>query len=162
MQVASDKVVFIHYSVSDESGERKDSSREVGDPLAVLIGHDSIIPGLEKALLGHAIGDRFTVDVPPSEGYGERREGMIQRVPKKYFTDAAHLKPGMSTTLATREGGRRTVIVHKIGASVIDVDLNPPLAGHTLHFDIEIVDVRDATPEEIAHHHAHGAGGHSH
>ncbi|MGA9421962.1 MAG: peptidylprolyl isomerase [Rhodanobacteraceae bacterium] len=162
MQVAADNVVSIHYSVTDETGERRDSSRDRGEPLAVLIGHGNIIAGVEKALLGREAGERFTIEVPPTEGYGERREGMIQRVPKKYFQDAAHLKPGMSTMLAMREGGQRMVTVHKIGASVIDVDLNPPLAGHTLHFDIEVIDVRDATDEEIAHHHVHAAGGHAH
>ncbi|MGA8279013.1 MAG: peptidylprolyl isomerase [Rhodanobacteraceae bacterium] len=162
MQVAADKVVSIHYSVTDETGERRDSSRERGEPLAVLIGHENIIAGVEKALLGREAGERFTIEVPPAEGYGNRREGMIQRVPKKYFRDAAHLKPGMTTMLTMREGGQRMVTLHKIGASVIDVDLNPPLAGHTLHFDIEIIAIRDATGEEIAHHHVHTVGDHAH
>ncbi|HET6545734.1 MAG TPA: peptidylprolyl isomerase [Rhodanobacteraceae bacterium] len=162
MQVVADKVVSIHYSVRDESGENHDSSHERGQPFDVLIGHENIIEGLEKALLGRCAGDRFSVVVPPQEAYGERREGLTQRVPKKYFRDAGHLKPGMSTMLEMRDGGRRMVTVQKVGASVIDVDLNPPLAGHTLHFEVEVVGIRDATPEEIAHRHVHPEGGHAH
>ena len=83
-------------------------------------------------------------------------------MPKKYFQDAEHLKPGMQTVLSTREGGRRQVTVLKVGSSVIDVDLNHPLAGKALRFDVEITNVREATPEEVSHGHAHGVGGHGH
>ena len=162
MNVEANKVVSFHYSVSDGGSEPVDSSRERGEPLTVLIGHGNIIPGLEKALLGRAVGDRFEISVAPAEAYGERRANFTQRVPKKYFEDAEHLQPGMSTVLNTREAGPRMVVVHKIGSSVIDVDLNHPLAGKTLTFDVEITDIRDASEEEIAHRHAHGAGGHEH
>jgi len=162
VNVEANKVVSFHYSVSDGGSEPVDSSRERGEPLTVLIGHGNIIPGLEKALLGRAVGDRFEISVAPAEAYGERRANFTQRVPKKYFEDAEHLQPGMSTVLNTREAGPRMVVVHKIGSSVIDVDLNHPLAGKTLTFDVEITDIRDATEEEVAHRHAHGAGGHDH
>ncbi|GAA0708074.1 peptidylprolyl isomerase [Dokdonella soli] len=162
MNVEANKVVSFHYSVSDGGDVPVDSSRERGEPLTVLIGHGNIIPGLEKALHGHAVGDRFAVSVAPGEAYGERRADFFQRVPKKYFEDAEHLQPGMSTVLQTKEGGPRMVVVQKVGSSVIDVDLNHPLAGKTLAFDIEITDIRDATAEEISHRHAHGAGGHEH
>ncbi len=162
MNVEANKVVSFHYSVSDGGAEPVDSSRERGQPLTVLIGHGNIVPGLEKALIGHAVGDRFEVSVPPEEAYGERRANFTQRVPKKYFNHAERLRPGDATVLHTREAGARTVVVHKVGSSVIDVDLNHPLAGKTLAFEIEITDIRDASEEEIAHHHAHGAGGHEH
>ena len=162
MKVETNKVVSFHYSVSDGGAEPIDSSRERGEPLTVLIGHGNIVPGLEKALLGRAVGERFEISVEPAEAYGERRANFTQRVPKKYFQDAEALRPGMSTVLNTREAGPRMVVVHKIGSSVIDVDLNHPLAGKTLAFDVEITDVRDASEEEIAHRHAHGAGGHEH
>jgi FKBP-type peptidyl-prolyl cis-trans isomerase SlyD len=162
MTIEANKVVSFHYTVNDGGADAVDSSRERGEPLAILIGHNNIIPGLEKALLGHEIGDRFEVTVEPSEAYGERREDFTQRVPKKYFQDAEQLKPGMTTVLSTREGGPRQVTVSKVGSSVIDVDLNHPLAGKTLTFDIEITEIRDATPEEIAHKHVHAAGGHQH
>ncbi len=161
MNVEANKVVSFHYAVSD-GGAVIDSSRERGEPLTVLIGHGNIVPGLEKALLGHAAGERFEARVEPAEGYGEYRAKFTQRVPKKYFPNPANLRPGMSTVLQTREAGPRMVVVLKVGSSVVDVDLNHPLAGKTLDFDVEIVDVRDATPEEIAHRHAHGTGGHEH
>ncbi|NCT68421.1 MAG: peptidylprolyl isomerase [Rhodanobacteraceae bacterium] len=162
MNIEANKVVSFHYTVSDGGETPVDSSRERGEPLTVLIGHGNIIPGLEKALLGHAVGDRIEVSVAPAEAYGERRANFTQRVPKKYFEHPELLRPGMSTVLNTRESGPRMVVVHKIGSSVIDVDLNHPLAGKTLAFDVEITAIRDATPEEIEHRHAHGAGGHEH
>jgi FKBP-type peptidyl-prolyl cis-trans isomerase SlyD len=156
MQVDKNTVVSFHYSVSGENGEQIESSRERGTPIEALIGHGGIIPGLEKALIGHAEGDRVEVDVEPADAYGERREGNIQRVPKKYFRDGARLRPGMTTMLSMKEGGQRTVVVNKVGSSVIDVDLNHPLAGRKLRFDVEIVTVREAADEEIAHGHVHG------
>ncbi|HEY6984683.1 MAG TPA: peptidylprolyl isomerase [Rhodanobacteraceae bacterium] len=161
MKIEPKKVVVFHYTVS-EGGERFESSHDRGEPLAFLVGSGGLIPGLEKALLGREAGERFDVSVEPGEAYGDRRENFTQRVPKKYFQDAEHLKPGMLTVLSTREGGRRQVTVQKVGSSVVDVDLNHPLAGKTLRFDVEITDVRDATPEELAHGHAHGVGGHGH
>lgn len=162
MKVEANKVVSFHYSVGDGSGTPVDSSRERGEPLAVLIGHHNIIPGLEVALMGHGVGDAFQVEVAPADAYGERRADFVQRVPKKYFQNPDSLQPGMSTVLQTKESGPRMVVVLKIGSSVIDVDLNHPLAGKTLTFDVEITDIRDATPEEIAHRHVHGSGGHEH
>ena len=160
MQVDKDKVVTFHYHLTDPQGNAIDSSHE-REPLAILFGHGAIIPGLEQAIAGHVAGDRFDVTVPPEQGYGARRDDHTQRVPKKYFRDADHLKPGMITVLRT-EGGYRQVTVLKVGSSVVDVDLNHPMAGQTLHFAIEVVDVRDATAEELEHGHVHGPGGHDH
>jgi FKBP-type peptidyl-prolyl cis-trans isomerase SlyD len=161
MKVEKDAVVSFHYQLADESGEPVEDSRE-REPMVILFGHGSIISGLEQAMIDHVAGDRFDVVVQPAQGYGERDEGRTQRVPKKYFRDAEHLKPGMTTVLNTQDGRQQMVTVSKIGSSVIDVDLNHPMAGKTLHFDIEITDVRPATPEELAHGHVHGAGGHEH
>lgn len=162
MKVEANKVVSFHYSVTDGGDAPVDSSRERGEPLAVLIGAQNIIPGLESAMLGREVGERFQVEVAPADAYGERRADFVQRVPKKYFQQPETLRPGMSTVLQTKESGPRMVVVLKIGSSVIDVDLNHPLAGKTLAFDVEITDIRDATPEEIAHRHVHGTGGHEH
>jgi FKBP-type peptidyl-prolyl cis-trans isomerase SlyD len=162
VKIEANKVVSFHYSVSDGGPVPVDSSRDRGEPLTVLIGQGNIIPGLENALLGREAGERFEVSVAPAEAYGERRANYTQRVPKKYFQDADNLRPGMSTVLQTQEAGARMVVVHKVGSSVIDVDLNHPLAGKALAFDVEITEVRDATPDEIAHRHAHGSGGHAH
>jgi FKBP-type peptidyl-prolyl cis-trans isomerase SlyD len=160
MQAEKDKVVFFHYRLKDESGVEIEDSRE-REPFAILFGHGNIIPGLEQAIAGHGAGDRFDVIVPPGQAYGERREDFTQRVPKKYFPNADQLKPGDMSHLRTQEG-HRTVTVIKVGSSVVDVDLNHPMAGKTLHFDIEVVDVRDATEEELQHGHVHGEGGHHH
>lgn len=160
MKAEKNKAVTFHYHLTDEANETLDSSREA-EPLTVLFGHGAIIPGLEQAMDGHVAGDRFKVSVPPEQAYGLRREDFTQRVPKKYFRNAEQLKPGDSTVLST-EQGHRPVVVLKVGSSVIDVDLNHPLAGKTLQFDIEITDVRDASAEEIEHGHVHGAGGHHH
>jgi FKBP-type peptidyl-prolyl cis-trans isomerase SlyD len=160
MQAEKDKVVTFHYRLTDEGGAEIDSSHG-REPLAILFGHGAIIPGLETALGGHVAGDRFDVVVPPEEAYGLRRDDFTQRVPKKYFRDADHLAPGMRTVLRT-DDGHRPVTVLKVGSSVVDVDLNHPMAGKTLNFAIELVDVRDATADELEHGHVHGAGGHHH
>jgi len=164
MKIEKDRVVQFHYTVSeagasDAAEKPLESSKESG-PLAILIGHGNIIPGLEKALEGHEAGDSFGVDVVAADAYGELREGLGQRVPKKHF-GGQRLEPGMQVVLQTNFGPR-AVTIQKVGMSVVDVDLNHPMAGKDLHFDIEIVDVREARPEEIEHGHVHGEGGHQH
>lgn len=165
MRADKDSVVSFHYSVRDAAAgaaEPFDDSRRRGEPMRVLLGHGQLVPGVEKALAGHAAGDRFEVDVAPGDAYGEYRDGLLQRVPKKYFSDPKNLRPGVTTVLTTRDGGERLVTVHKVAMTTVDVDHNHPLAGKTLHFDIEVTDVRAAAPEEIAHGHAHPGDGHSH
>jgi len=160
MQIAKDAVVLFHYAVSEPGQPAIESSRD-GEPLAILAGHGNIIPGLEAALLGRSAGERFEVTVAPGEAYGERVETLIQRVPKKYLRDAANLRPGMRTLVQTSQGQRMAVVL-KVGMSVVDLDMNHPMAGKTLSFDIEVVDVRAASEEELAHGHVHGPGGHQH
>lgn len=158
MQVAKDRVVRFHYTLSDAGGEVIESSRGGSAPLAVLWGHGGLIAGVERALEGRQAGDRFEVTVEPQDGYGERRADLMQRLPKKYFRQPERLKPGMVAEVQTGQGPR-AVTVLKVGMTVIDVDGNHPLAGQTLHFDIDVVDVREATPEELEHGHVHGDGG---
>ena len=159
MKIEKDRVVSFHYSVAEQGQEALESSKE-REPLQILIGHGNIIPGLEKALDGHEAGDTFGVDVAAADAYGERRDGLSQRVPKKHF-GAQRLEPGMQVVLNTNFGPR-AVTIQKVGMSVVDVDLNHPMAGKDLHFDIEVVDVREASAEEIEHGHVHGEGGHAH
>jgi FKBP-type peptidyl-prolyl cis-trans isomerase SlyD len=157
MQAGKDKVISFHYSLSVD-GAQAESSRDNGEPLWILLGHGQLIPGLEAGLEGKTNGDTFEVEIAPDQGYGVRQENMTQRVPKKYFRNGAKLKPGMTTVLQLKEGGQRVVVVQKVGMSTVDVDLNHPMAGKTLVFNVEVNDVRDATPEEIEHGHAHPDG----
>jgi len=159
MKIEKDRVVRFHYTVSEVGQEPLETS-EGREPLAILVGHGNIIPGLETAMDGREAGDKFEVDVNAAEAYGERREGLTQRVPKKHFK-GARLEPGMQAVLPTNFGPR-AVTIQKVGMSVVDVDLNHPMAGKDLHFAIEIVDVREASAEEIEHGHVHGDGGHHH
>lgn len=159
MKIQKDSVVRFHYTVG-EVGQPANESSNGGEPLAILIGHNNIIPGLEKAMEGREAGEKFEVDVPAAEAYGERREGLTQRIPKKHFGEQ-RLMPGMQVVLQTNFGPR-AVTIEKVGMSVVDVDLNHPMAGKALHFDIEIVEVREASAEEVEHGHVHGDGGHQH
>ena len=156
----TDRVVTFHYALSDEQGQALGGSRGE-EPVAALLGHGNVMPGLEKALVGRTVGEQFEVTLPPDQAFGERREDWVQRVSKKYVRQASRLRPGMQTELQTDEG-MRTVTVVKVGSSVLDVDLNHPLAGRTIRFSVDIVDVREASDDERAHGHAHGAGGHHH
>ena len=160
MKIEKDRVVRFHYTLSEGgAGEPLETSKD-REPVAILAGHGNIIPGLEKAMDGREAGETFSVDVPAAEAYGERRDNLTQRVPKKHFGDQ-RLAPGMQVVLNTNFGPR-PVTIHKVGMSVVDVDLNHPMAGRDLHFDIEVVEVREASAEEIAHGHVHGEGGHHH
>lgn len=159
MKIEKDRVVRFHYTVS-EVGQAPLESSEGREPLAILIGHGNIIPGLENAMDGREAGEKFEIDVVAADAYGERREGLTQRVPKKHF-QGARLEPGMQAVLPTNFGPR-AVTIQKVGMSVVDVDLNHPMAGKDLHFAIEIVEVREASAEEIEHGHVHGDGGHHH
>lgn len=159
MKIEKDSVVRFHYTVAEQGQEPIESSKD-RDPLAILIGHGNIIPGLEKAMMDKEAGATFEVDVTAADAYGERREGLTQRVPKKHFGNT-RLIPGQQVVLQTNFGPR-AVTVQKVGMSVVDVDLNHPMAGKDLHFSVEIVDVRAAAAEELEHGHVHGDGGHQH
>ena len=159
MKIQNNSVVRFHYTVSEPGQPPVETSRE-REPLAILVGHGNIIPGLEAAMIDKAEGDRFEVTVAPEQAYGERRENFVQRVPKKHFRNT-RLKPGQQVVLETSMGPR-AVTVAKVGATVVDVDLNHPMAGKSLVFDVEIVGVREAEAAEIEHGHVHGDGGVEH
>lgn len=160
MKIARDDVVTFHYRACDESGTELDSSHGQ-HPLAVLVGHGNVVPGVDEALVGREKGERFELLVPPELGYGPRQEGLTERVSKKYFQHPGRLEPGERALLRTGQG-TRWVTVLKVGHSFVDVDFNHPMAGRTLRFELEITDVRAGTPEELAHGHAHGPEGHAH
>ncbi|HBD20354.1 MAG TPA: peptidylprolyl isomerase [Arenimonas sp.] len=159
MKIEKNHVVRFHYTVSEPGQPAIETSKD-REPLAILVGHGNIIPGLEAALMDKAEGDSFEVTVGPEEAYGERRDGFVQRVPKKHIRET-RLKPGQQVIINTSMGPRAVTVV-KVGATVVDVDLNHPMAGKTLQFQVEVVGVRAAEPVEIEHGHVHGDGGVQH
>lgn len=163
MKVEKDKVVSIHYRLS-EAGNLLEDSKQT-QPIVYLHGHNGIFPALEEALVGKECGDKVSVTLTPDQTYGERNENAIQRVSLKHIVNQGKKKqkytPGMIVYLNTKDGPQPAVVV-KAGLKNLDVDINHPFAGKTLDFDVEIADVREASAEEIAHGHVHGEGGHQH
>jgi FKBP-type peptidyl-prolyl cis-trans isomerase SlyD len=160
MQITSDAVVSIHYTLTNDSGETLDSSAG-GEPLAYLHGRGNLIPGLENALAGKQAGDKLQVKVPPGEGYGEYDKALLQSVPRRSFKGVGNVQVGMQFQVQSPQGPR-AVTVTRVAGDMVTVDGNHPLAGKNLTFDIEITDVRSAREEELAHGHVHGPGGHHH
>ncbi|MGB5290352.1 MAG: peptidylprolyl isomerase [Lysobacterales bacterium] len=160
MIVEKDKAVSFHYTLKNADGEQMETSREK-DPMSYLHGANNIIPGLEKAMEGHAVNDVFSVTVEPEEAYGVRNEKNVQRVPMKRLKGIGKLSVGQVLNLQTNQG-QVQVTVLKVGRFNVDVDGNHPLAGKSLTFDVEITDIRDASAEELEHKHVHGPGGHQH
>jgi FKBP-type peptidyl-prolyl cis-trans isomerase SlyD len=160
MQIAANSVVSIHYTLTDDKGLVLDSSAGA-EPLAYLHGAGNIVPGLEKALEGKKAGDKLSVKVQPEEGYGQRDESLVQRVPRRAFQGVRDLQPGMRFTAESGHGPMQ-VTVTQIQGDMITVDGNHALAGQTLNFDIEITGVREASAEELMHGHVHGPDGHHH
>jgi FKBP-type peptidyl-prolyl cis-trans isomerase SlyD len=161
MLIAPNKVVRFDYTLTNDTNDVLDSS-EGGEPLTYLHGAGNIIPGLENALLGKGAGESLSVRVAPGEAYGERDDALVQSVPREMFEDSDGIQAGMQFHSGDEEGNTRIVTVVGVDADSITVDGNHPLAGVPLNFAVTIVEVRDATPEELEHGHVHGAGGHQH
>jgi FKBP-type peptidyl-prolyl cis-trans isomerase SlyD len=160
LEISADKVVTIHYSLKDDAGTVIDSSAG-GEPLAYIQGHGNLVSGLEKALEGKPDGANVAVSVMPEEGYGKYESGLIQRVPKRTLQGSGEVRKGMQFQARTPEGMRLFTVTGIVG-DMVTLDGNHPLADKTLHFDVQVVAVRDATAEELEHGHVHGAGGHHH
>jgi FKBP-type peptidyl-prolyl cis-trans isomerase SlyD len=160
VHIEKNRVVRFDYTLRDEQGTVLDSS-DGRRTLSYLHGKGNIIPGLERALAGKTAGDKLDVTVPPEQGYGARDERLVQIVARAKFGEVAGLAPGMQVR-ATGAQGPRIVTVVRVDRDFVTVDGNHPLAGRTLHFSIEVTDVRKATHEEITHGHVHGPGGHQH
>lgn len=160
MEIANQRVVYIHYTLTNNAGEVLDSSRGA-EPLAYLHGGGNIISGLENALAGKSAGDKLQVKVAAADGYGERDEALVQDVPRGAFQGIGDIQPGMSFTAQSGRGPMR-VVVTRVAGDTVTVDGNHPLAGEDLTFDVEVTEVRAATEEEMTHGHVHGPGGHHH
>jgi FKBP-type peptidyl-prolyl cis-trans isomerase SlyD len=160
MQVTKDNVVSIEYRLHLGDGKIIDES-EPGDPLVYLHGYEEIVPGLEKALEGKKAGESLKVQVPPEEGYGEYDPEGVQEVPREDFPADMELEPGGVVTAVDDEGDEVEFLVKEVRPKTVVVDFNDPMAGKTLHFEVTVREVRDATAEELEHGHAH-APGHEH
>ncbi len=154
MQIANDLAVSIHYTLTNNEGNQLDSSKGE-DPLVYLHGANNIVPGLEEALAGKSAGDNFEVSIEPEKGYGLYHEEMQQVVDKSMFQGVDALEVGMMFH-ADVSHGPGVVTITKIEGDEITIDGNHPLAGETLNFAIEVMDVREATADELEHGHIHG------
>lgn len=158
--IKKDSVALIHYTLKNNAGEVLDSSSGA-DPLAYLHGHGNIIPGLESELEGKGVGDKLNASIKPADGYGEHDAEMIQEVPKEAFQGAPEITVGMQFQ-AQGPNGAQMVTVTKVEGESVTVDGNHPLAGEQLNFDVEVMEIREASAEELSHGHVHGPGGHHH
>ncbi|WP_152206640.1 FKBP-type peptidyl-prolyl cis-trans isomerase [Marinobacter changyiensis] len=153
--MAQPRVVTIHYTLTNDEGEQLDSSRGEGrEPLTYLEGAENIIGGLENALNDKDAGDALKVSIEPAEGYGEVNEELVQPVPRTAFEGVESIEPGMQFQAQT-PGGPQVVRVVEVSDETVTIDANHPLAGQTLHFDVEVVETREASEEEAEHGHVH-------
>ena len=153
MKIEKNKVVSINYTLTDNKGTKLDTSEGRG-PLNFIHGAGQIIIGLEEALEGKVKGDKLKASIAPEKGYGLKNEEMVQQIPRAQFDASQPIEPGMQFN-ANAEGRTLIVTVTKVEDDFITIDANHPLAGETLNFDVEIMDVRDASTEELAHGHVH-------
>ena len=160
MPITSKMAVQFHYTLKEADGTELESSA-AGHPMTYLHGFDSLLPGLERALEGRDKGDKFTATLPPADAFGELKEDSELRVPISQLRGARKWEAGMQAVLQTPQGHQQVTVL-KVGHTMATVDTNHPMAGKTLVFDIEVVDVREATAEELSHGHVHGPGGHHH
>jgi len=157
MKIGKGRVVRMNYTLRDESGTTIESSQG-REPLTYLHGFGHLIPGLEKTLHGSQAGLRTTVTVPPPDAYGEKDPQAVIRAAREDFPDGLTLEPGVEVQAETPEGPITFTVVSVEGDEAV-LDANHPLAGKTLTFDVEVLEVREATADELAHGHVHGAGG---
>ncbi len=158
--IGENSVGSMHYRRTDDSGKVIDSSDDA-KPMTYLHGVGNIIPGLEKALVGKSAGDSLTVKVEPAEGYGEVNPEGIKVIERTAFQGVDSVEVGMAFEAKAPDGTAQRIVVKKVDGDNITIDTNHPLAGVVLHFDIQILSVREATKEELDHGHTH-EDGHSH
>ena len=156
MEISKNRVAGIHYTLRDNTGTIIDTS-DGREPLYYLHGAGNLIIGMEEGLEGKTIGDKFQLKISPEKGYGEKDPSMTQKVPRSAFGNQ-EVKQGMK--FQTDRGA--VVTVTDVGLDSVTVDANHPLAGVELNFAVEVMEVRNATQEELEHGHVHGPGGHHH
>lgn len=156
-EVRDDKVVTLDYTL-EVDGQVVDSSKD-GAPIQFIQGQQHIIPGLEKELYGMTTGESKEVVIPPSEGYGDMDPENFAEVPRDQFPPEIPLEHGVELELTDENGDRVGARIDTVGNEVVRLDFNHPLAGKELHFQVEVVELRDATEAEIEHGHVHEPGG---
>jgi FKBP-type peptidyl-prolyl cis-trans isomerase SlyD len=160
-KIGEKRVVTLHYTLKNSKGEVVDSSAG-SDPLTYLHGSGEMVPGFEKSLTGKKAGEKHSFTVPAAEGYGERKGKGPQKVPKAAFEGIGDIEVGMALDTEGDDGHSQTVWIAAIDSDYVTIDINHPLAGETLHFDVEVLAVRKATADEVRHGHVHGPHGHHH
>ena len=160
MQIESNSVVTLHYTLKDNDGNIIDQSDD--GSFLYLHGAMNIIPGLENALTGKSAGDEVSVTVSPEEGYGAKDPERIQEVPKEMFENSDEIAIGTQFHAQSPDGGAIVVTVTEVKDDVVVIDGNHALAGVDLNFDVKVIEVRQASEEEMAHGHVHGPHGHHH
>lgn len=158
MTIKENSVVSIDYTLRNDAGEVIDTSVG-GEPLYYLHGHQNIVPGLESALTGKQAGESLKISVPPAEGYGEIDPNAVIQVPKGDLPDDLDPKVGVMLAMETEEGDVIPLTISAVEEATVTLDGNHELAGQTLHFEVTVREVREATQDELAHGHVHGPGG---
>ncbi len=155
------QVVTMSYTLKDDRGQILDQA-EKAEPFAYLHGYQQIVPGLEKALNGKHVGEKLSVQVAPSEGYGDYEPSLMVNVARTQFPADMNLAPGMRVQGRSPQGGNMYFMITAIEGTQVTLDGNHPFAGVTLNFEVEVMGIREATKDELEHQHVHGPDGHHH
>ena len=161
MAIEANKVVTMNFKLTDDQGNILDST-EHGGPFSYLTGKNNILPKLEEAVNNMIIGTKKQIKLDAENAYGNYNEQIVQVVGKENFPEDFVLEVGMEYMASNPEGVQMPFVITEVRDEDVTIDFNHPLAGKNLNFDVELIDVRDATQEELAHGHVHGPGGHHH
>ncbi|MCJ7552313.1 MAG: peptidylprolyl isomerase [Ignavibacteriaceae bacterium] len=161
MPLAQNKAITFNYTLKDDEGNILDTTKG-SSPFSFLSGNGQILPKLEDEMSGMLLGSKKNVKIDAADAYGEYNEEAVQKVERTNFPKDVDLQPGMQFVTNSPDGHQMPFIISEIKEDDVTIDFNHPLAGKNLEFDVELLDIRDATTEEIAHGHIHGQGGHHH
>ena len=153
MNISDKSIVSINYTLKDDEGNLLDKSES--EPLSYMHGVGNLIPGLEKELDGKTAGDKINVSIPPEDAYGEFQSSLVQEVSKEMFQGVEKVEPGMQFEARGADDNTMLVRIDRVEGDKVTINGNHPLAGMTLNFDVDVVEVREATEEELEHGHSH-------
>ncbi len=161
MPLKSNQVVTMNFTLKDDSGNVLDSTKE-NNPFSFISGANQVLPKLEEKIGEMIIGSKKDVVLAPEDGYGVYQQDAVRTIKKSEFPEDIDLDKGMGFIAKSPQGKDVQFFIKEIEGENITVDFNHPLAGKTLHFDLELLNLRDATTEELNHGHVHGSDGHHH